>query len=507
MLSRTTHRAADRRSQPDVPLTIGDTPWAPPARLPFRRTRIVATIGPASEPQPVLRALIEAGMDIARINFSHGQPEKHQSNMRRIRRLAAQCGRLVSILADLCGPKLRVGELQNGQVELREGSRIRLTARPVIGTQELIPCTYAHIGRDTRPGERILLDDGNLELRVLRTGSDGVDAEVIHGGILKNRKGMNLPDSRLRIPALTSKDRRDVRHALAGGADYLALSFVRTAQDVRSLKHLIRRLGADTPLLAKIEKPEALDEIDAILEAADGIMIARGDLGVELPAQRVPLIQSALIERANRLYKPVIVATQMLESMVERPRPTRAEVTDVATACLADVDAVMLSAETAVGRFPVEAVRTMDTILREAEAYQFYTHQGLFKNRAGFRRDELLNALSVATAQLSRDLRVRGIVVLTRTGRTARVVSADRPAAPIFALTHSPTVAHRINLLWGVYPQRVRPDLSFRDFVRAAEALARQSQIAQSGDILLLLSGLTAPGNAFTNSLTIHRIA
>lgn len=480
--------------------------WGSAAKLRLRRTRIVATIGPASESPAMLRAVLAAGVDIARVNFSHGDPAEHVRCMKRIRRVAAELGRTVSILADLCGPKIRVGEFQGGQATLREGARVLITPRPVVGTDRLIPSQYRRIVEDTKPGDRILLDDGNLELRVARKVRGAVEAEVVHGGVLKNRKGMNLPDSRLQIPALTAKDRSDALFALRGEADFIALSFVRSARDVEDLKTLLRRRHADTPVIAKIEKPEALDDIDEILAAADGIMVARGDLGVELPAQRVPIIQASLIEKANQQYKPVIVATQMLESMIEHARPTRAEVTDVAIACLADADAVMLSAETASGRFPVEAVRTMDAILRETEAHEFFAQHGLFKSRTGFRRDELLNALSVATAQISRDLQVRGIAVLTRTGQTARVVSADRPAAPVFALTHSPRIARRVNLLWGVYPRLVPADLAFRQFVRKSQSFVKTLRIAKRGHVILLLSGLTAPGNAVTNSITIHRV-
>ena len=500
----------NRRTPPlvaaDVFQEAKSAPWGTAAKLRFRRTRIVATIGPASASPAVLKAVLSAGVDIARVNFSHGDPAEQVQRMKRIRRTAEACGRTVSILADLCGPKIRVGDFAGGQVTLRDGARVLITSRPVLGTERLIPSQYRRIAEDTKPGDHVLLDDGNLELRVGRRIRGDVEAEVVHGGVLKNHKGMNLPDSHLKVPALTAKDRSDVLYALRGDADFIALSFVRSARDVMDLKDLLRRRRSDTPVIAKIEKPEALDCIDDILAAADGIMVARGDLGVELPPQKVPIIQSSLIEKANRVYKPVIVATQMLESMIEHARPTRAEVTDVAMACFANADAVMLSAETASGRFPVEAVRTMDSILRETEAYEFFTQQGLFKDRTGFRRDDLLNALSVASAQISRDLKVRGISVLTRTGRTAQVVSADRPAAPIFALTHLARIARRVNLLWGVYPRLVSAELSFRKFVAQSQAMIKGLRIARVGDCIILLSGLTAPGNAATNSITIHRL-
>ena len=481
-------------------------PWTTAAKLYFRRTRIVGTIGPASSSRAMLQAVMKAGLDVARVNFSHGKPEEHVRLMQRIRSVAAESGRIVSILGDLCGPKIRVGDFADGQVTLRDRARVLITGKTVVGTADLIPSQYDRIVEDTRPGNRILLDDGNLELRVTRKVRNAVEAVVVHGGVLKNHKGMNLPDSKLNIPALTAKDRSDAVYCVRGGADCIALSFVRTGKDVMDLKRLLKRLGTDTPVIAKIEKPEALDNLDEILAAADGIMVARGDLGVELPAQKVPIIQGNLIERANRVYKPVIVATQMLESMVEHARATRAEVTDVAMACMEGADAVMLSAETASGKYPVESVQTMDSILRETEAYQFFAHGGLFRQRTEFRRDELLNALSVAAAQVSRDLKVRCISVLTRSGRTARVISADRPAAPVFALTHSERIARRVNLLWGVYPRLVPGEMAFRQFVRYSEAAIKSFRLARKGDCILLLSGLTEPGNTATNSITIHRV-
>lgn len=490
----------------DLPRPATNTPWNSSIKQHFRRTRIVATIGPASSSPAMLRAIITAGVDIARVNFSHGNPEEHVKLMSRIRNTARKCGRLVSVLGDLCGPKIRVGDFKDGQVQLRDKARVLITSRHVLGTEQLIPSQYERIVEDTRVGERILLDDGNLELKVTRKLRNAVEAVVVHGGILKNHKGMNLPDSKLQVPALTLKDRKDAAFCVKGDADFIALSFVRTARDIEVLKAHLKHMNSRIPVIAKIEKPEALDNIDEILAVADGIMVARGDLGVEVPPEKVPIIQASLIEKANRAYKPVIVATQMLESMIEHPRPTRAEVTDVAMACNADTDAVMLSGESAVGKFPVLAVQTMDSILRETEAYQFFSQAGLFMERKGFRRDDPLNALSVATAQLSRDLQVKCISVLTRSGRTARITSADRPAAPILALTHSRQLARRLNILWGVFPRLIPGDLSYRQFITNSEKLAREYRLARHGDVIILLSGLSEPGNLTTNSITLHRL-
>ena len=473
--------------------------------LRFRRTKIVATIGPASSDARTLRALIGAGLDVARVNFSHGDPAEKVRTMRLIRSVAADLGTSVAILADLCGPKIRVGKFRGDSVALREGSTVTVTVDPVVGGDGLIPSQYRRLVKDVDVGSSILLDDGNLELRVLRKRPRALEAKVVRGGVLKNNKGMNLPGSALGIPALTAKDRSDVRYALAGGADYIALSFVRQPRDLMDLRRLLRSLGAETHVIAKIEKPEALANIRGIVDLADGIMVARGDLGVELPAKKVPILQNRLIQIANQCNKPVIVATQMLESMIENSRPTRAEVTDVAAACSAGADAVMLSAETASGKHPVAAVEAMDSILRETEAYQFFAHRGRFPRAGSDENNRLEEALGTATAQLSRDLMVRSIFVLTRSGTTARIVSADRPAAPILALTRSEAVRRRLHLLWGVYPRLHRKELRFREYVALGEKILKELRLASKGDFVLMLSGL-GDRDQPTNSIVIRRV-
>lgn len=474
-------------------------------RLRFRRTRIVATIGPATQSPAMLRRLIEAGLDVARINFSHGDPADHVATMRRIRKIATRLKRTVAILADLCGPKIRVGKMRDGGVMLTTGATVSITPRPVVGTERLIPSQYRRIVAEAKKGETILLDDGNLELRVTGKATGQLTARVIRGGLLKSHKGMNLPDTRLRVPALTVKDKRDVAACLEGEADYIALSFVRTGRDVQGLRRFLAAKGAQVPIISKIEKPEALHNIQAIVEASDAIMVARGDLGVEMPARKVPLIQNRLIQIANAANRPVIVATQMLESMIEHGRPTRAEVSDVAGACLAGADAVMLSAETAIGKHPLEAVAMMDSILRETEAYQFFTLLGRFPKAAEEREDDLQEALGTATSQLSRDLKVRCIFVLTRSGHTARMVAADRPAAPILALTPSDAVARRLNLHWGVYPYRIAARISQAGYLSYGERLAKRLEVAQPGDFMILLSGLGGK-NIATNTLVVHQV-
>jgi pyruvate kinase len=473
----------------------------------FRRTKIVATIGPASSSPVMIRRLIRKGMNVARINFSHGRAEDHLRTMRTIRRVSAQLGIPVAILGDLCGPKIRVGRFRNDAVVLREGAAVTITPKPVLGDETLIPCQYRRLGAEVKAGDKILLDDGNLELKVTGKETGRVRARVVRGGVLRNNKGVNLPNTKLRVPALTAKDRRDAAVCIRGGVDYLALSFVRKAQDILDLKGLLRRRKADIPVIAKIEKPEALENIESIIAATDGIMIARGDLGVELPAKKVPFVQDKLIETCIAHRKPVIVATQMLESMMEHARPTRAEVTDVSAACMSGADAVMLSGETAAGKYPVQAVETMDAILRETESYRFFSRNGVFSDPVSHRVGGVQDAVSAAIAHLSRDLMVRCIVAETRTGRTAFVVASDRPSAPVIALTPSVQVLRRLQLLWGVVPHhmggrrfRVEKSIAF------AEKFMRGLKLARSGDYLLMVRGI---GYKRTDiqSITVHQMS
>jgi pyruvate kinase len=456
-----------------------------------RRTKIVATVGPASADPAVLVDLIQAGVNVFRLNMSHGNHDGHRAAYESIRRAARDCGSDVGILADLCGPKIRCGIFEGGQVELVTGSTVVVTTRDVIGGPGLIPSQYEDLHKDARPGARILLDDGNLELRVDRIDGTELTCHVIQGGTLKNKKGMNLPDIAVSAPSLTPKDREDARFSLSLGVDFLALSFVRHASDIEELRSLMEAEGATrADIIAKIEKPEALREIASILDAADGVMVARGDLGVEMPPESVPIIQSELIDLARARSKPVIVATQMLESMIANPRPTRAEVSDVSTAVMAGADAVMLSAETASGSFPVRAVETMDRVARHAEAYLW--RQGAFgsiqRHEDGTPPIPVASAVTKATSQLSRDLRVRAIFVISQTGLTARLISSARPAAPVVAASPDERAVRRMHLLWGVVP--VNAEQSSLD---EPEALARSFvaslDLARPGDFVLRVSG------------------
>lgn len=455
-----------------------------------RRTKIVATLGPASSPEPMIEQLIRAGVDVFRLNMSHGRHADHQCGFERVRAVAARLDRPVAVLADLCGPKIRVGRFEGGAIPLQTGSHTTITTRDVIGQPGLIPSQYDALAEDVRPGDHILLDDGFIDLEVEGVRGTEVACVVVHGGLLKDRKGMNLPGVNVSAASFTPKDREDTDFAMKLGVDFLALSFVREAAEVAALKKLVAAAGSSAQVLAKIEMAEALDHLDEILEASDGIMAARGDLGVELPLEEVPLVQRQLVARARAAHKPIIIATQMLESMIDRARPTRAEATDVAWAVLSGADAVMLSAESATGAHPLLAVETLDRIARKVEAHLW--QEGAFDAVAEPSEADgplrLDVAVARATSQLSRDLRVRTVVVPSVTGTTARMVAAARPAAPVVAVSSDSGVCRRLNLLWGVVPTCVAAaDLS--QSPKLARRVARELGLASAGDFLLVVSG------------------
>ena len=459
--------------------------------LRHRRTKIVATIGPASRDPAILEQLIAAGVNVFRLNLSHGSLEEHRTNYGHIRAAAAAAGPHIAVLADLCGPKIRVGRFPEGQILLAAGDPLTVTTRDLPGAPGLIPSQYRDLARDVRPGDAILLDDGLLELRVETTDGTDVRCVVVAGGILKDRKGMNLPNVAVSSPALTEKDRADALFAIGLGVDYLALSFVRRPDDVTDLKELIAKAGAATPIIAKNEKPEAMDCMDEIIAEADGIMVALGDLGVEMPPETVPIVQRELVERCRLAFKPVIVATQMLESMIASPRPTRAEVSDVSTAVFEGADAVMLSAETAAGAYPVRAVAMMDRVARHTEQFQWLDRG--FRSLTEHDKDlpvplPVRIAVARSVAQLSRDLVDRSLVVRSQRGVSATVVSATRPAAPILGLTMDPAVARRMTLFWGVVP-RLIDAIEFASPQEAARRHVVELGLAEAGQHILLLSG------------------
>ncbi|MGM0401244.1 MAG: pyruvate kinase [Chloroflexota bacterium] len=472
------------------------------------RTKIVVTIGPATREPEVLRQLIREGMDVARLNFSHGDASIHGENVRRIRAAADDVGRPVAIQIDLQGPKLRAGEMVEDGVPLEEGEEVTLVTDDLVGrTPEAIPVQNEDLPHMVTPGDQILLDDGTMELRVLSTTEEAVRARVQVGGVLKSNKGINLPGIAAELPSITEKDRRDLAHALEWEIDWIALSFVRTADDIRQLKELIHDLAPDReapPLMAKIEKPQALDNIEAIIEAADAVMVARGDLGIEIPPQKVPMAQKKIIKACNERGVPVVTATQMLESMIRNPRPTRAEASDVANAILDGTDAVMLSGETAIGAYPVASVRTMMDIIREVEAERPKKAVPPFSASREDLNRLIADAVGRAAQQAARDLEAAAIVTPTASGYTPSIMSHYRPRSPIVAVTPDPRVQRRLMLYWGVIPLRAPRANDTDEMIDRAVATAREEGFVQPGDTLVITAGAARSEPGTTNLMRVH---
>ncbi|MFT5101124.1 MAG: pyruvate kinase [Planctomycetaceae bacterium] len=475
--------------------------------LKYRRTKIVATVGPASSSPEMLTGLIEAGVNVFRLNMSHGDHAAHTEAYHHIRRLALELDRPVGILADLCGPKIRTGKFAGDSIRLVTGERITITTRDVMGEAGLIPSQYKALAADVKVDNRILLADGLLELQVESKTESDVICRVIHGGELGNHKGINLPGVEVSAPAMTEKDFADAEFALDLGVDYIALSFVRQAKDLAPLRAMIDSHQTDARIISKIEKPEALENADDILDASDGIMVARGDLGVELPAEQVPVAQTQLIDLSRSKGKPVIVATQMLESMVTNSRPTRAEVTDVSHAVEHGADAIMLSGETAMGLFPEEAVRTMHRVARQTEAHLW--RDGVWGHGIDQTPNEALPIWTVianAAAQISRQIMASGVMVVTKGGTSAATVSTARPAAPIVAITSDQRALQRMSLLWGVIPVmdesagKSNPNELARS---TAEALG----LAEVNDSIVLVRGFNVDPVLNTPSVTVINVS
>src|ERR1700691_5731655 len=467
-----------------------------------RRAKIICTIGPACHSEAAMRDLLRLGMDVARLNFSHGTHEDHARNIERLRRAAEKEDRTICVLQDLQGPKIRTGRLEGREpILLKSGSAVIITPRDIAGTPTRISTTFPDLAREVGVGARILLRDGLIELRVRTVRGKDVVCDVLNGGTLGEHQGINLPGTALSIPALTEKDREDLEFGLKHGVDAVALSFVRTAADVNMVRQIVAGMGCDTPLIAKLEKPQAIDHLEEILEASDGVMVARGDLGVEMAPEKVPVIQKYVIRRAAEWRKPVITATQMLESMIENPRPTRAEASDVANAIFDGSDSVMLSAETASGRYPREAVAMMSRIVIEAES-----NMGEFPlPRRRSDRSGLSGADTIceSIAHAAEDLPMGAIAVFTETGNTARMISKYRPQAAIYAFTHNSTVAQRTNLYWGVHPMKCEQGLSSDSMVDVAEYELLNRRLLKPGDVLGVVAG-TRQASGSTNFMRLH---
>ena len=470
----------------------------------MRRTKIICTIGPASRSERMLRALTAAGMDVARLNFSHASQEEHGETLQRIRALSEREDRPIGILQDLGGPKIRIGDIHRECLRVDEGEQVLLTPDEGLQDRQTVYVSYPGLLEDVGPGARVLIDDGAIRLRVLEREGGRLRCEVLVGGALASHKGVNLPDSTLHLPALTDKDRDDLSFGIAQGVDWVALSFVRSPGAVLEVKELIRARGSDIPVIAKIEKREALAHLDEIIEVADGIMVARGDLGLEAPLEDVPLAQKRIIKLCNRVGKPVITATQMLDSMREHPYPTRAEVSDVANAILDGTDAVMLSQETAVGSFPEESVAIMSRIAEKAEGS--IPHEELLREQEPASGSSVADAVSHACCEAAHDLDAVAIITCTMSGSTARKVARYRPRPRIIAATPNSRTIGRLCLSWGVAPVRIGTVRDTDDMTQQSVRIGVQKEWLKAGDRVVISAGVPLEVPGTTNLMQVYDI-
>ncbi len=480
--------------------------------IPIRNAKIVCTIGPASSSPKVIERLIKAGMDVARLNFSHGTHDEHKKVIKSIRDTSRRLKKAVAILQDLQGPKIRTGLLKDGKTILKSGDKFVLTGRNILGTSEIVSTTYPAMYRDVKKGDNILLDDGLMSLKVNNVKGTDITCEVINGGVLTDHKGINLPGIKVGLSSITKKDIEDLYFGIKQCVDYVAISFVRTDKDVKSVKDIIRKKlapvstkqgGVFIPVIAKLEKPEAIDNLEKIVDEADGVMVARGDLGVEMSPEAVPVIQKNIINMANKKEKPVITATQMLESMINNPRPTRAEASDVANAIFDGTDAVMLSGETASGKYPVESVEIMARIISAAESGSLYRH---VSDRRMDRISTYPDAVSSAAVHASHQIEAKLIVVFTQSGSTALFVSKQRPSMPIIAYTPIENIMRRLNLYWGVIPKTMGLIEDTDDLIREMDRSLVSDKLVRKGDSVVILMGMPISQKGVTNMMKLHRV-
>ena len=471
-----------------------------------RRTKIVCTIGPSCNTQEKIEDLLLHGMNVARVNFSHGTHEDHKKVIQHIRKAAKKYEYSVPVLMDLQGPKIRVGKMKDGGQVLETGSTVKITGENVIGTDSVIPIDYKNLLHEAEVGNAILLDDGLLEFKVTGKKPNSLEAKVVVGGMLKSRKGVNLPNVRISIPALTEKDIKDLEFGLTQDVDLIALSFVRSAKDVRDIISRVRAAGSEAGIIAKIEKPEALEVIDEIIEEADGIMVARGDLGIEIPTEEVPIVQKMIIEKCRLAGKPVITATQMLDSMINNPRPTRAESSDVANAVLDGTDAVMLSGETAAGKYPMEAVNVMDRICRSIEEKRQQLYNSLEYRKPEWKEKQVIESLAYSCISISDNVEAKAISTITHSGNTARRIAKFRPKVPIVAFTESQKVRRQLNLVWGVYSVRLDELFDTDKSVRMMEEYLRDNGMVKSGERVIVATGMPIAKRGRTNMIKVSTI-
>ncbi len=473
----------------------------------MRRTKIIATLGPACASEDVVYRLLTSGVDVFRLNFSHGNTEDRARIIKIVRDMATSIGRYIPIVGDIQGPKIRIGEVEGVQ-NLQNGQTFVITTDRVRGDAQRVSTPFTPLPREVRTGHRILINDGLVELVVTAVDANSVTTRVVHGGPISSKKGMNLPDSELTIPAITEKDRDDVRFAVENQLDYIAASFIRRRSDIEGLRDLLREYGGtELNVIAKLEKPQAIDNLEDILEVSDGVMVARGDLGVELPPEAVPIVQKKILAEASRWGKFAITATQMLESMTTASRPTRAEASDVANAIFDGSDAVMLSAETASGQYPVEAVQMMARIVSTAEANRSLQPLKRIPFRQISELDEFTDALAGAANYAAEQLDAKFIIVFTQSGFAARLMSKFRPAVPIIALTPSSWVARRMNMLWGVQPFVLKEAGEFHEqIVERVDDYLLSREIVSPGDRIVILMGSPLYQRAKTNLLRVHRV-
>jgi len=471
----------------------------------MRKTKIVCTIGPASESLENTKKLIQAGMNVARLNFSHGDYEEHGNRIKNIRQACRELGKTVAILLDTKGPEIRLGKLAEEPIELVAGEYVTLTTEDILGDRHRIPVTYSGLPRDVKPGNTILLDDGLIGLKVVEIRGTEIKCEILNSGPIKSKKGVNVPGVAISLPGITEKDASDIRFGIEQGVDFIAASFVRRASDVLEIRDLLEKHNAThIQIIAKIENRQGVDNLDEILEVADGLMVARGDLGVEIPVEEVPLVQKMMIEKCNRIGKPVITATQMLDSMQRNPRPTRAEASDIANAIFDGTDAIMLSGETAAGKYPVESVETMARIAERAEAALQYRE--IFIRRASGQQTTVTEAISQAVANSALDLDVDAIITSTESGYTARMVSKYRPKAPIIAVTPAEHVMRTLQLVWGVIPVLGTPAKTTDEMFDIAVNGAVRSGLVKLGDTVVITAGVPVGRSGSTNLIKIHTV-